>query len=160
MAHEHLLCLDIETVPDRDVIPADWPETEFIRKPIWHKVVAISFVEARIEYPQSGGERYLVECCRTGGEASYDERQLLHPYWRHFSRRRARIVTWNGKGFDLPVLRLRAMMHGIPADTKSHWSEPVSPVAQADGHDEPRLVCEFVPRFAAVIEDVAVGGED
>ena len=54
MAHEHLLCLDIETVPDRNLIPADWPETEFIRKPIWHKVVAISFVEARIEYPQSG----------------------------------------------------------------------------------------------------------
>src|SRR3954467_2307492 len=44
--------------------------------------------------------------------------------------------------------------------TKSRWSEPVSPVAQADGHDEPGLVCEFVPRRAAVIEDVAVGGED
>jgi predicted PolB exonuclease-like 3'-5' exonuclease len=117
MAHEHLLCLDIETVPDRDLIPADWPEAEFVRKPIWHKVVAISFVEARIEYPQTGGERYLVECCRTGGEASYDERQLLQAYWRHFTRRRARVVTWNGKGFDLPVLRLRAMMHGIPAET-------------------------------------------
>ena len=40
----------------------------------------------------------------------------MHAYWRHFTRRRARIVTWNGKGFDLPVLRLRAMMHGIPAE--------------------------------------------
>lgn len=56
MSHEHLLCLDIETVPDRDLVPADWPPGEFIRKPIWHRVVAISFVEARIEQPQDGGE--------------------------------------------------------------------------------------------------------
>jgi hypothetical protein len=26
------------------------------------------------------------------------------------------VVTWNGKGFDLPVLRLRAMMHGLSAE--------------------------------------------
>ena len=43
MSHEHLLCLDIETVPDRDLVPADWPPDDFIRKPIWHRVVAISF---------------------------------------------------------------------------------------------------------------------
>ena len=34
------------------------------------------------------------------------------------------------------------------------------PVAQSDGHDEPGLIGELVPRFAAVVEDVAVGGED
>jgi predicted PolB exonuclease-like 3'-5' exonuclease len=58
----------------------------------------------------------MVECCRTGGEADWDERRLLQAWWKHFGRRQARIVTWNGKGFDLPVLRLRSMMHGIPAD--------------------------------------------
>lgn len=116
MLHEHLLCLDIETVPDRDLIPADWPEGEFVRKPVWHRVVAISFVEARIERTGEGSEAYVVECCRSGGEAGWDERRLLQAYWRHFASRRARIVTWNGKGFDLPVLRLRVMMHGIPAE--------------------------------------------
>jgi 3'-5' exonuclease len=116
MLHEHLICLDIETVPDRDLVPTDWPADEFVRKPIWHRVVAISFVEARIEQPQSGGERYSVECCRTGGEADWDERRLLQAWWKHFGRRQARIVTWNGKGFDLPVLRLRSMMHGISAE--------------------------------------------
>src|SRR3954464_11022771 len=44
--------------------------------------------------------------------------------------------------------------------TKPHLSEPVSPVPQADGHDEPRLIGELVPRVAAVIEDVGVGRED
>jgi predicted PolB exonuclease-like 3'-5' exonuclease len=27
------------------------------------------------------------------------------------------VVTWNGKGFDLPVLRARAMVYGISAKT-------------------------------------------
>lgn len=160
MAHEHLLCLDIETVPDRNLIPADWLETEFIRKPIWHKVVAISFVEARIEYPQSGGERYLVECCRTGGEASYDERQLLHAYWRHFTRRRARIVTWNGKGFDLPVLRLRAMMHGIPAEawfTRGTKWESYTQRYASDWHcDLMEQLADYGASAKLAMEDVAL----
>ena len=73
--------------------------------PVWHRVVAISFVEAR---PGSvdGRERYLVACCRAGGEAGRDEPRLLQAWWRHFGGRKARVVTWNGRGFDLPVLRL------------------------------------------------------
>lgn len=97
-------------------MPADWGDK--FPKPIWHRVVAVSFVEAVIEKTGvSGPERYLVECCRTGGEADWDERRLLQAYWRYFSARNARVVTWNGKGFDLPVLRLRAMMYGVSADS-------------------------------------------
>src|SRR3954465_9439745 len=36
----------------------------------------------------------------------------------------------------------------------------MSPVSQADGHDKPRPISELVPRLAAVVEDVWVGGED
>jgi len=116
MPHDRLLCLDIETVPDPDLVPADWPEDRFVPNPIWHKVVAVSFVEARIERDHDGRERHLVDCCRTGGEAGYDEQKILQAWWRFFTRRAARVVTWNGRGFDLPVLRLRAMMYGIPAE--------------------------------------------
>ena len=49
MLHDRLLCLDIETVPDKQLIPADWPKDQFVPNPIWHQVVAVSFVEARIE---------------------------------------------------------------------------------------------------------------
>jgi predicted PolB exonuclease-like 3'-5' exonuclease len=112
--HDRLLCLDIETVPDRDLVPADWGHK--FPKPMWHRVVAISVVEAVIERDDAGRERYRVECCRSGGEADWDERRLLQAWWRHFSDCSARVVTWNGKGFDLPVLRLRAMIYGIPAE--------------------------------------------
>src|SRR3954453_8500854 len=36
----------------------------------------------------------------------------------------------------------------------------MSPVSQADGHDKPGPISELVPRLAAVVEDVWIGGED
>ena len=111
---DRLLCLDIETVPDVDIVPADWDPQKFL-KPIWHRIVAISFVEARIEInPNTGLERYIVEHCRSGGEPGWDEKQLLRAFWKYFADRRCRVVTWNGRAFDLPVLQIRALMHGIP----------------------------------------------
>jgi hypothetical protein len=34
---------------------------------IWHRIVAISFVEARIEYDKGIPGKYAVACCRSGG---------------------------------------------------------------------------------------------
>ncbi|KST59981.1 3'-5' exonuclease [Methylobacterium sp. GXS13] len=116
MRHETMLCLDVETIPDPDLIPADWPPEKFVPKAIWHKVVAVSFVEASILPGSAGGERYEVRCCRSGGEAGWDERRLLQAFWAYFASLRPRVVSWNGRSFDLPVLRLRAMMYGIAAD--------------------------------------------
>ena len=36
----------------------------------------------------------------------------------------------------------------------------MSPVTEADGHDDPGLVDELVPSRTAMVEDVLVGGED
>jgi hypothetical protein len=36
----------------------------------------------------------------------------------------------------------------------------MGPIAHSDGHDAPGLVREFIPRFAAVVEDIVVGFED
>jgi 3'-5' exonuclease len=118
--HDHLACLDIETVPDRDLIP-DWGE-KFAPKVIWHRVVAISVVHAAIEKQPDGSERYLVKCCRTGGEADWDEQRLLKRFWEsYFPRLKPRLITWNGKAFDMPVLRARSMIYGINA---SMWYLP------------------------------------
>ena len=117
--HDRVLCLDIETTPDRDLIP-DWPKDKFAPKPVWNRIVAISFVQARIEKRPDGSELYVVECCRTGGQADWNERRIIKKFWEYFSGCQARVVTRNGKGFDLPVLRVRAMMQGISADS---WYE-------------------------------------
>ncbi|MCB4801537.1 putative PolB exonuclease-like 3'-5' exonuclease [Methylobacterium brachiatum] len=108
-----ILCLDVETVPDAELVPEDFPKDRF-PKPAWHRVVAISFAEARIEVGADGSERYILECCRSGGEADWSEERLLRGFWRHFAEGDFRLVSWNGRAFDLPVLLLRAFLYGIP----------------------------------------------
>lgn len=112
-AHEALLVLDIETVPDTDLIPSDWPSDRF-PKCAWHRIVTISFVVA--ELARAGGaEVYAVAECRSGGEAIPDERRLLAAFWRFFASRRFRVVTWNGRRFDMPTILARSLMHGLDA---------------------------------------------
>ncbi len=85
----------------------------FPRQP-FHKVVAISFLEADLERDGSG-EAYLLRELRSGGETGFDEETLLKGFFQHFERLKPRLVSYNGRGFDLPVLKYRAMKYGISA---------------------------------------------
>jgi len=136
MQHRNLFVFDIETVPDTDAVEnltgftdpnmsARREELEryhleitdgrnaFPRQP-FHRVVAISFLEAEIE-PAGGGEAYYLKELRSGGEAGFSETQLLQGFFQYFERLKPRLVSFNGRGFDLPVLKYRAMVHGIQA---------------------------------------------
>lgn len=136
MQHQNLFVFDIETVPDTDSAPNLTGVTDpdvaarraaieqyhlditdgknaFPRQP-FHKVVAISFLEAEIER-DGGQEAYILKDLRTGGEAGYDEKQLLLGFFTYLERLRPRLVSFNGRTFDLPVLKYRAMVHGISA---------------------------------------------
>ncbi len=139
MQHQNLFVFDIETIPDTDSLPnltgftdpgvdARREELEryhldvtggknsFPRQP-FHKVVAISFLEAEIDRSGgvSSGESYHLRELRSGGEAGFDEKQLLQGFFGYFERLKPRLVSYNGRGFDLPVLKYRAMAHGIQA---------------------------------------------
>ena len=113
-AHDALLALDIETVPDADLTPGDWPADRF-PKNAWHRIVAISFVTADILRGSNGWEGYALTACRSGGEEDWDEARLLAAFWRFFEAGRYRVVTWNGRAFDMPTILARSMMHGIEA---------------------------------------------
>lgn len=111
----HLLALDIESLADPVLTPPQVLADGKFPKVLHHQVVCVSFVSARIElHPETGAERYFVEACRSGGEPGWDERRLLRAFWKFFSDGRYRVVTFNGRAFDVPVLLLRAMMYGIP----------------------------------------------
>ena len=158
MQHRTLFVFDIETVPDTDAVPNLTGFTEpdvtarreeleryhleitdgrnpFPRQP-FHKVVAISFLEAEIERVD-GREFYLLRELRSGGQADFDEHKLLQGFFRHFERVRPRLVSFNGRGFDLPVLKYRAMAHGVQApalhDKSNKWENYGSRYA-ADWH--------------------------
>jgi len=77
-------------------------------------VVAISFVEADLER-KDGLELHKLHEIRSGGEASFTEAQLLEGFFQYVEKKKPRLVTFNGRSFDLPVLNYRGMLHGISA---------------------------------------------
>ena len=109
MDPQHLLVVDIETVPDREHHAGD----DFAKLP-FHNVIAIGFLDAQIER-QGNLETYTLTDLRCGGEASYSERDLVKSFFGYFERLKPRLVTFNGRSFDLPVLKYRAMAHSIAA---------------------------------------------
>lgn len=43
------------------------------------------------------------------------EAQIIHTFFKGIQKYRAQLVSWNGSGFDLPVLHYRAMKNGVEA---------------------------------------------
>lgn len=146
MPTDTLFVFDIETVPDTDAVPGLTGETDpdpakrraaleayhldvtqgknsFPRQP-FHRVIAISFLEAEIAR-EDGVEAYYLRELRAGGQPNFGEKQLIQGFFQHFERLRPRLVSFNGRGFDLPVLKYRAMVHGVSApllhDTTNKW---------------------------------------
>jgi len=104
-----LLVLDIETVPDAGAPAELVPEDGGFPKPLAHRVVTISFLKALAD--QSG--TYHVDRLATLDASDHDEAAMLAAFWKGVDHTQPRLVTWNGRGFDMPVLRLRSLMHGV-----------------------------------------------
>ena len=136
MQHRNLLVFDIETVPDGDAafnltgfddrdIAAQRAEIEryhlevtggknaFPRQP-FHKVVAISFLRAEI-VQEGGSESFYLQELRTGGTEKSNEKELVAGFFQFFDHHKPRLVSFNGRTFDLPVLKYRAMKFGLSA---------------------------------------------
>ena len=137
MQHRNLLVFDIETVPDDEaafnLTGFDEPDTAarraeieryhleitggknaFPRQP-FHRVVAISFLRAEI-HREDGGEAYFLQELRTGGTEKSGEKELVAGFFQFFERHKPRLVSFNGRTFDLPVLKYRAMKYGLSAE--------------------------------------------
>ncbi|MDR2214465.1 MAG: 3'-5' exonuclease [Nevskiaceae bacterium] len=120
------LVFDIETVPDTDYgrqlleLPPQLPDADvasamfalrrertgddFLPLP-QHRVVAIACALRR-------GDSLTVWSL---GDPQSDERELLERFFEGIERYTPELVSWNGGGFDLPVLHYRCLKHGIQA---------------------------------------------
>lgn len=137
LARKNIFVFDIETVIDTDMarsflnLQASLPDAEVIQKleeyhlsitdgknafarQLFHKIVAIAFLQAEIGY-EDGMESYNFVDLRAGGKESFTEAELIQSFFSHLSSLKPRLVTFNGRTFDLPVLKYRAMRHGIAA---------------------------------------------
>ena len=121
----HCFSFDIETVPDVEFgrrmwdlgdLPDDEVATAMTFKQLQksgseflplhqHRVVAIS-VALRT------GKTFKVWSL---GDEEADEAELVRRFFDGIDRYTPDLVSWNGGGFDLPVLHYRALKHGIQA---------------------------------------------
>ena len=102
-----ILVLDIETIPDRElytpVEPAAGAERAFpplyACRPV---VLGVIWLDATL-------------ACRRIGILGEDksEAEMMTDFADFIARVKPLIVTWNGRSFDLPVLALRALRHGV-----------------------------------------------
>ncbi|RRQ21183.1 3'-5' exonuclease [Thiohalobacter thiocyanaticus] len=122
----NVLVFDIETVPDLDggrrlhgldgladgdvakalfhLRAQETGGSEFLRLHL-HRIVAVSAVQRR-------GEELEVLSL---GEPDSPERELVQAFFDLIERDTPTLVSWNGSGFDLPVLHYRALLHGVSA---------------------------------------------
>jgi len=52
---------------------------------------------------------------RTLGQPEDPESVLVSGFFKTIERYTPQLVSWNGSGFDLPVLHYRSLIHGVPA---------------------------------------------
>lgn len=138
-----LLVFDLETVPDVALARTLWEpcremddaattqyiwdimreanggKSDFPRLP-FHQVVAIGCLQASIVEGDGGSESYHLERLGCIGEEGDDESALLHKWYAYCEKAAAngtpvRLVGFNSRGFDVPVLKMRALKHGIRA---------------------------------------------
>ena len=131
--------LDIETVSDdgaftprepkwslvpeapspANYLPASVVGMAFRREDPWappqaNRVVAISHLTLETAAAQEGERRYLFrEMVSRAVWGPNDEAGLISDFGDVQTKNDATIVTWAGRSFDLPVLALRALKHGL-----------------------------------------------
>ncbi|MFZ3323434.1 MAG: 3'-5' exonuclease [Usitatibacter sp.] len=125
-----VLAFDIETVPDAEGLRKLWDLDRSVSEagvidlasqrrrqatgsdflpPHQQKVVAISCA-------LRSDEGIRVWSLGSAGDA---EAEIVKRFFDGLAKYTPQLVSWNGSGFDLPVLHYRALIHGIPAPT--YW---------------------------------------
>jgi predicted PolB exonuclease-like 3'-5' exonuclease len=97
------------------------------------------------------------------GEPADAEGQLIQRFYDGIEKYTPQIVSWNGGGFDLPVLHYRGMMHGVTAarywdqgedDREFKWNSYISRY-HSRHLDLMDLLAMYQPRGAAPLDQFA-----
>ena len=128
-----VLVFDIETIPDIAALRAKYGITadvaddqvaDMVRRErrqnnlneflphIFHEVAVISYV---LSHPTTG---LHVRSLESYADDS-DEAAVIARFFHGIEKFKPQLVTWNGAGFDLPVLHYRSMKYGIAAP--AYW---------------------------------------
>ena len=171
----NVLVFDIETIPDIDLgrrlydldglsdkdiarimyqkRREETGDSEFLRHHM-HRVAAISIVMR-----QGDGVKVW-----SLGEPDATEAELVERFFDGIDKFTPTLVSWNGGGFDLPVLHYRALKHGIIAerywdtgddDRDFKWNNYLSRF-HARHTDLMDVLAGYQPRASARLDEVAL----
>ena len=168
------LIFDIETIPDTeglrelyalgaDIAAAQIAEMAFQKRRQTtggdflqhhlHKVVAISCAMRERDHFKVW----------TLGNPQDPEEELIRRFFEGIEKYTPQMVSWNGGGFDLPVLHYRAMIHGIQAprywdmgegDREFKWNNYISRY-HTRHIDLMDLLALYQPRANAPLDEIA-----
>lgn len=125
------LVFDIETVPDvalgRRLLDLDGLSDEDVAKGMAFQRLQESGSEFLPLYQQRIVAISVVLRSRDGlkvwslGEPDSDEAELIRRFFDGIERYSPELVSWNGSGFDLPVLHYRGLLHRVQA--ARYWEQ-------------------------------------
>jgi predicted PolB exonuclease-like 3'-5' exonuclease len=168
------LVFDIETVPDTAGLRRLRPEWQTLDDA---EVAERAFAERR----EKTGSDFLplhlhrvvaIGCgfrdaqglrVRCLGTEQDDEGKLIADFFRLIDRYTPQLVSWNGGGFDLPVLHYRGLIHGVPAsrywemgedDRDFKWNNYIGRY-HARHLDLMDLLSMYQPRATAPLDEIA-----
>jgi predicted PolB exonuclease-like 3'-5' exonuclease len=128
--------------------------SDFVRIHL-HQIVAISVVLRRRDQ--------TIKVWSLGEEES-SEAELIERFFKGLEKYTPTLVSWNGSGFDLPVLHYRALFHGIAAprywengehDSNFKWNNYLSRY-HTRHTDLMDVLSGFQGRAAAPLDEIAV----
>jgi hypothetical protein len=117
-----IIAWDLETVPDlggfaavHDLVGKSDAEIreaigDKFPKQIYHSIVCIGALIAHWDV-----DHWSVDAVGAPHVAERTEKQLIAAFCDKIAELSPQLVTFNGNSFDLPVLRYRAMVHGLSA---------------------------------------------
>ncbi len=121
-----VLAFDIETVPDTAGL------ARLLDLPVTVPAEEVAQIAYQRRRQQTGGEflqhhlhRVIVISCALRSDDGFrvwslggpeaDEAAIIQRFFEGIEKYTPQLVSWNGSGFDLPVLHYRALVHGLSA---------------------------------------------
>ena len=112
-----------KVMTDKELI--DYCSNNFV-KPLFHIPINISYLNGQINIDKHGREEYSIIEIKSASTTINNEKILINRFFSYLKSMTHRLVTFNGRGFDLPVLKYRAMKYNISAqwlhDKTDKWN--------------------------------------
>ena len=155
----NVIIWDIETIPDlqgfaaanyltgktdaeiREVMGDKFP------KHIYHAIVCIG---ALVAYREN--DHWAIDAIGAPHVGERSEKQLIQTFVNKIEELNPQLVTFNGSSFDLPVLRYRAMVHGIAAP--GLYARPYFNRYTDDALDLCDVLSSFAPQAKATLHEL------